>query len=66
MECIEVEEGLIVTPKMFVKMGEKEKLKDWKTAVRVNGIPIRYDGAQNSGCQDSGVITPVPVNSRKK
>ncbi|XP_064652841.1 uncharacterized protein LOC135503270 [Lineus longissimus] len=41
MECIEVEEELMVTPKMFVKMGEKERLKDWKTAVRVNGIPIR-------------------------
>jgi len=39
-ECILVD-GQIVTPKMFCVMGDKEKLKDWKNAIRVNGKSIR-------------------------
>jgi hypothetical protein len=40
-ECIEVEDGVFVTPKTFAVMGEKEKLKDWKNAIRLNGRSIR-------------------------
>ncbi len=39
-ECIEVADQ-IVTPKMFSVMGDKEKLKDWKNAIRINGVSIR-------------------------
>ena len=39
-ECIEVD-GHIVTPKMFSVMGDKEKLKDWKNACRINGVSFR-------------------------
>lgn len=41
-ECIEVEDGVFVTPKLFAVMGEKEKLKDWKNAIRLNGKSIRW------------------------
>lgn len=39
-ECIEFE-GRLISPKHFSVMGEKEKLKDWKNAVRMNGIQLR-------------------------
>ncbi|XP_036359978.1 glucocorticoid modulatory element-binding protein 2-like isoform X2 [Octopus sinensis] len=39
-ECIEFE-GRFISPKLFSVMGEKEKLKDWKNAVRINGIQLR-------------------------
>ncbi|XP_029634389.1 glucocorticoid modulatory element-binding protein 1 isoform X1 [Octopus sinensis] len=39
-ECIEFE-GRFISPKLFSVMGEKEKLKDWKNAVRMNGIQLR-------------------------
>ena len=39
-ECI-LYDGQIVTPKMFSVMGDKDKLKDWKNAIRVNGKSIR-------------------------
>ncbi|CAI9718987.1 modulatory element-binding 1-like isoform X1 [Octopus vulgaris] len=39
-ECIEYE-GRFISPKLFSVMGEKEKLKDWKNAVRMNGIQLR-------------------------
>lgn len=39
-ECIEYE-GRFVTPKTFYVMAEKGSLKDWKNAIRINGIKIR-------------------------
>ncbi|XP_014668331.1 PREDICTED: glucocorticoid modulatory element-binding protein 1-like isoform X2 [Priapulus caudatus] len=39
-DCIEVN-GKLVTPKAFMVMGDKEKLKDWKSAIRLGGQPIR-------------------------
>ncbi|XP_013418388.1 glucocorticoid modulatory element-binding protein 1 [Lingula anatina] len=39
--CIETEDGSFVTPKMFSVMGDKEKLKDWKNAIRINGTNFR-------------------------
>lgn len=39
-ECIEFD-GRFISPKLFSVMGEKEKLKDWKNAVRMNGIQLR-------------------------
>ncbi|XP_062605391.1 glucocorticoid modulatory element-binding protein 2-like isoform X2 [Saccostrea cucullata] len=40
-ECIELEDQTFVTPKKFMYMGEKARLKDWKNAVRINGIQVR-------------------------
>ncbi|XP_071106909.1 uncharacterized protein [Haliotis cracherodii] len=39
-ECIEFQ-GRFITPKVFSVMGDKEKLKDWKNAIRINGIQVR-------------------------
>ncbi|XP_067665632.1 uncharacterized protein [Haliotis asinina] len=39
-ECIEFQ-GQFITPKVFSVMGDKEKLKDWKNAIRINGIQVR-------------------------
>ena len=39
-ECIEVN-GHMTTPKMFSVMGDKERLKDWKNAVRIKGVSLR-------------------------
>ncbi|XP_025090489.1 uncharacterized protein LOC112561879 isoform X2 [Pomacea canaliculata] len=33
--------GEIVTPKQFCIMGDKQKLKDWKNAIRIEGFPLR-------------------------
>ena len=41
-ECIELDNNLMITPKMMFIMGGKEKLKDWKNALRLNGIIFRY------------------------
>ena len=38
--CIEVD-GKLLTPKAFCVLGEKERLKDWKNAIRINGKSIR-------------------------
>lgn len=40
-ECIELEDQSFVTPKKFMYMGEKARLKDWKNAVRINGVQVR-------------------------
>lgn len=39
--CIEVD-GDMMSPKMFTIMGNKETLKNWKTAIRCNGLSLRY------------------------
>ncbi|XP_050389138.2 glucocorticoid modulatory element-binding protein 1 [Patella vulgata] len=39
-ECIKYNNQFI-TPKMFMIMGDKERLKDWKNAVRIHGVKIR-------------------------
>ncbi|ESO85334.1 hypothetical protein LOTGIDRAFT_79767, partial [Lottia gigantea] len=39
-ECIRYNNQFI-TPKMFMIMGDKEKLKDWKNAIRIGGTKIR-------------------------
>ena len=36
-----MQEGQFVTPKMFSVLGDKERLKDWKNAIRINGISVR-------------------------
>ena len=38
--CIEVN-GEMITPKTFITMGNKQSLKNWKSAIRHNGIPLR-------------------------
>ncbi|XP_041361310.1 uncharacterized protein LOC121377394 [Gigantopelta aegis] len=40
-ECIEQPDGKFISPKMFTIMGEKERLKDWKNAVRIHGLQLR-------------------------
>lgn len=39
--CVELEDGSFVTPKKFMFMGEKARLKDWKNAIRWNGHQLR-------------------------
>lgn len=39
--CVEMEDGSFVTPKKFMFMGEKARLKDWKNAIRWNGHQLR-------------------------
>ncbi|CAC5407205.1 unnamed protein product [Mytilus coruscus] len=39
--CLELDDGTFVTPKRFMFMGEKARLKDWKNAIRWNGHQLR-------------------------
>ncbi|XP_071143043.1 glucocorticoid modulatory element-binding protein 1-like [Mytilus edulis] len=41
--CVELDDGsaTFVTPKRFMFMGEKARLKDWKNAIRWNGHQLR-------------------------
>jgi len=43
--CIEFD-GRLITPKMFSVMGEKERLKDWKNAIRIGGVSFRCVGGR--------------------
>ncbi|KAK7487301.1 hypothetical protein BaRGS_00021390 [Batillaria attramentaria] len=38
--CIEVQ-GQVITPKMFCIKANKDRLKDWKNAIRIDGVPLR-------------------------
>lgn len=38
--CIECDKG-VITPNQFCVMADKQKLKDWKSAIRFEGVPLR-------------------------